>query len=175
MLIVLRGNSGSGKSSVAASLQRAMGRGTAVVGQDHLRRVMLREHDVPGGDNIDLIRTSAEFCLARGYNTIVEGILIAEHYRDMLTALIAGHHGPTLLVYLDVPLDVTLRRHEGRPMRAEVAPDRLRTWYVPCDLLGTAHELVIEGDVSVEDVVARIQREIGPYPTKESRAGARFL
>ncbi|MFI7222044.1 hypothetical protein ACIBO5_02395 [Nonomuraea angiospora] len=47
-LIVLRGNSGSGKTSAARALRQAYGRrGLAVVGQDVLRRDILRELDVP--------------------------------------------------------------------------------------------------------------------------------
>src|ERR1700689_4815453 len=48
-LIVIRGNSASGKSAVAAELRRRHGRGLAIVGQDNLRRQVLRERDVPGG------------------------------------------------------------------------------------------------------------------------------
>ncbi|MBP8539203.1 zeta toxin family protein, partial [Streptomyces sp. MK37H] len=48
-LIVLRGNSASGKSSVAAGLRARHGRGLALVAQDNLRRVVpvaetLRRH-----------------------------------------------------------------------------------------------------------------------------------
>jgi hypothetical protein len=46
-LVVLRGNAGSGKSSTAQELRRRLGRGVAWVEQDYLRRVVLREHDVP--------------------------------------------------------------------------------------------------------------------------------
>ena len=47
-LIVLRGNSASGKSTVAASLRDRFGRGLALVAQDNLRRQVLRERDRPG-------------------------------------------------------------------------------------------------------------------------------
>lgn len=53
-LVVIRGNSGSGKTALARDLQLAMGRGTANIGQDYVRRVILREHDRPGGNNIGL-------------------------------------------------------------------------------------------------------------------------
>ncbi|MGD7789618.1 zeta toxin family protein [Propionibacteriaceae bacterium Y1700] len=46
-LVIIRGNSASGKTTAARSLQLALGRGTANIGQDHFRRVVLREHDVP--------------------------------------------------------------------------------------------------------------------------------
>lgn len=44
-LVILRGNSGSGKSSVAKSLQRKLGRNTLVIPQDTVRREMLWAHD----------------------------------------------------------------------------------------------------------------------------------
>jgi predicted kinase len=48
-LIVLRGNSGSGKSAVAKALRRSYGRGVAWVSQDLIRRTILGEKDQPGG------------------------------------------------------------------------------------------------------------------------------
>jgi len=72
-LIVIRGNSASGKSAAAAAIRDRHGeRDLAIIGQDNLRRVILREHDVPGGANIDLIDTVARFALSRGYHTLVE-------------------------------------------------------------------------------------------------------
>ncbi|MGO8884323.1 MAG: hypothetical protein ACLPUO_14870 [Streptosporangiaceae bacterium] len=47
-LIVLRGNSGSGKSTVADALGDAYGRGVAWVPQVVLRRTILRERERPG-------------------------------------------------------------------------------------------------------------------------------
>ena len=48
-LIVLRGNSGSGKSTVARAVRERYGRGCALVEQDYLRRIVLRELDGDGG------------------------------------------------------------------------------------------------------------------------------
>src|SRR5690625_2222455 len=92
-LIVLRGNSAAGKSTVAAELRRRFGRGIAVVAQDNLRRVVLRERDVPGGANIGLIEATARYALDHRYHVIVEGILHAARYGDMLRALRADHRG----------------------------------------------------------------------------------
>ena len=115
-LIVLRGNSASGKTTLAAALQRTWGPGTTNIGQDHLRRVILREHDVPNADNTGLIAHTVRYCASIGNNVIVEGILLAKHYRDMLREVIEEHHGPTHVFYLDVPLEETLRRHRTRPI-----------------------------------------------------------
>ena len=40
-LIILRGNSGSGKTSAAQELQKKLGRNTLVISQDSIRREML--------------------------------------------------------------------------------------------------------------------------------------
>ena len=44
-LIVLRGNSGSGKTSVAKELQKKFGHGTMLISQDVVRREMLYVKD----------------------------------------------------------------------------------------------------------------------------------
>jgi len=46
-LAVLRGPSGSGKSSTARAVRERLGRGVARVEQDHLRRIVLRDLDLP--------------------------------------------------------------------------------------------------------------------------------
>lgn len=44
-LIILRGNSASGKTTIAKQLQEHFGQGTLLVSQDVVRRDMLRVHD----------------------------------------------------------------------------------------------------------------------------------
>ena len=42
-LIILRGNSGSGKTTIAKEIQKNFGRNTMLISQDVIRRDMLRE------------------------------------------------------------------------------------------------------------------------------------
>lgn len=160
-LIVLRGNSASGKSSVAAEIRSRYGRGIAVVGQDNLRRTVLRERDIPGGVNIGLIDTVARYALDHGYHTIVEGILYAAHYADMVTALCQDHRGISRLYYLDVPFEETMRRHATKPQAAEYGRTEMSGWYREHDLLGAGTEHVILAASSLEDTVERIMRDTG--------------
>ncbi|WP_411103294.1 AAA family ATPase [Streptomyces sp. cmx-4-9] len=160
-LVVLRGNSASGKSSVAAGLRERFGRGLALVGQDHLRRVVLRERDRPDGANIGLIDTVARYALDAGYHVVVEGILSAGHYGPMLAGLRADHRGPTHHYYLDVPLAETLVRHATKPIAREVSEDALASWYRPLDLLAEEVESVIGSASALDDTVERILRETG--------------
>ena len=54
-LIILRGNSGSGKSSVAKALQRKIGRNTLMIPQDAVRREMLYVRDGKDTEAIPLL------------------------------------------------------------------------------------------------------------------------
>ena len=74
-LVVLRGNSGSGKSTVATLLRDRIGRGVAWVEQDYIRRILLREHDRPDATNIGLLGHTVRYALDAGYHVILEGIL----------------------------------------------------------------------------------------------------
>jgi hypothetical protein len=160
-LIVIRGNSASGKSAVAAEIRRRHGRGLAIVGQDNLRRQVLRERDVPGGANIALIDLTARFALDHGFHVIVEGILYADHYGPMLTALIADQARLARAYYLDVPWTETLRRHATKPQAAEYGESQMRGWYRERDLLPGDLEQVIPAASSLDDTVGRMMAESG--------------
>ena len=47
-LIVIRGNSASSKSTIAVGIRTKGGADITIVGQDHLRRVILKDKDKPG-------------------------------------------------------------------------------------------------------------------------------
>ncbi|MFF7763928.1 P-loop NTPase family protein [Streptomyces griseorubiginosus] len=160
-LIVLRGNSASGKSSVAAGLRERFGRGLALVGQDNLRRIVLRERDRPGAANIGLIDLTTRYALDAGFHVVVEGILYADRYGDMLAQLRADHRGPTHGYYMDVPFGETLARHATKPIADEVNEAQLRDWYRERDLLPGGIETVIGADTALHETVDRILNETG--------------
>jgi predicted kinase len=158
-LIMLRGNSASGKSSVAEGIRASYGRGVAIVGQDLLRRQVLRELPVPGGANVGLIDLVARYALSHGFHTIVEGILECAVYGAMLTTLADDHEasgGRVAAYYLDVPLEETLRRHAGRPLAAEVTEDQLRRWHLLADTVPDLDEVMVPATASLPDAVQAI-------------------
>ncbi|MET9661670.1 AAA family ATPase [Streptomyces sp. NPDC006510] len=163
-LVVVRGNSASGKSSVAAGIRDRFGRGLAVVGQDNLRRVVLRERDVPDGANIGLIDSVARYALDAGYHVVIEGILHAGRYGDMLSGLLCDHRGVSRCYYLDIPIEETLARHSSKADReylAHVTERELRDWYRERDLLPEGVETVIGADSSLAETVERIMHDTG--------------
>lgn len=113
----------------------------AKIGQDHLRRVLLWEHDSSAstGPTPQLVATTALFALRHGYHTVVEGILATTRYAIALTGLIDDHDGPSHVFYLDASFDETARRYRTRPGAGfDVA--QMAAWYRPRDMLGVPGE-----------------------------------
>ncbi|WP_420036117.1 AAA family ATPase [Streptomyces sp. cg28] len=161
-LVVIRGNSASGKSSVAQGLREHYGRGVAIVGQDVIRRNVLREHDTAAGANIALLGAIARHALDAGFNVVLEGILYADRYAHMITSLVRDHRGVSACYYLDVPLETTLTRHASKADAAyleQVTDSHLASWYRELDLLPGGLESVITADSTLQDTVARIARD----------------
>ncbi|SBT43314.1 kinase [Micromonospora auratinigra] len=161
ILVCVRGNSGAGKSSIARELRRRHGRGCALVEQDYLRRIVLRERDRPGGVAPALIEQTARFALDHGYHVVLEGILHASRYRAVLTSLRDGHRGRSLFCYLDVSLPETLRRHLTRPQAGEFTAEQMSGWYADHDVLGWPDELVLPETTSFAEAVETIAAAAG--------------
>ena len=157
VLIVLRGNSGSGKSSVARGLRERFGYGLAWVEQDHLRRVLLREHDIPHGNNIGLIELNVRYALEAGYVTVLEGILYSPHYTEMLSRLHLDYGGHWY--DFDLPFEETVKRHATRPQAQLFTPEQMRGWYRQDDRLPFVQERLITPESRLEDTVNRIFHE----------------
>lgn len=160
-LLVVRGNSGSGKSSIARGLRAAYGRGLAIIEQDYVRRVVLREKDVPGAATIGLIDLMARHALDSGFHVVVEGILYADRYGPMLTRLVDDHCGVSRCYYLDVPFPVTLERHATRPTAREFGEREMRAWWRPRDLLPGGVETVIDEHSSLDQSLEHILTDSG--------------
>ena len=163
-LIVLRGNSGSGKSTTAAALRTLYGRGLAVVGQDNLRRDILRVRDRPGSPHVGLIDRTARYCLDQGSHVVVEGIMYADWHAEMLMSLAADHLGVSRMYYFDIPFEETLVRHATKPLLGHVGERELREWWAQADLLPGGAEEVLGPLPSAEEHARRILGAVGLEP-----------
>lgn len=159
-LIILRGNSGSGKSTVAKQLREVSSRKIALVEQDAIRRGILGEKEVPNGDNIPLIAQIVEFALGRGYDVILEGILNFQRYGGMLRKL-SGLSTETHVYYFDISLEETLRRHATKSCAHEFGEKEMREWHRRRDFTNFIGERVINEECSLEQAVKRIVDETG--------------
>ena len=157
--MVVRGNSGSGKSTVARALRS--GADVVWVSQDLLRREVLGARDVPGGLTVDLVDAAARFALDRGCNVVVDGILGASKYGAMLRCLARDHLGVTRAYLLDVPFEETVRRHATKPVADDFGEAELRDWYHPTPLVPGLDETVVGPESSAERTASSIRADIG--------------
>ena len=161
MLVVLRGNSGSGKSAVARGVQgRFTSGGCALIEQDHFRRAVLREKDVVGALNIDLMEQAASTCLERGLVVIVEGILNAARYEAMLQRLSAKTPGASLFYAYDLTLAETLRRHVMRAKSVSFGSAEMKEWYHGWQPLAFVSEVLIDSSWTENAAIKRVVADI---------------
>jgi predicted kinase len=150
-LVVIRGNSGSGKTTAAHALREALNQPAMVIEQDHFRRIVLKEKENAGSDAVELIRRVAEFGLERGYIVIVEGILGSDKYGPMIAALMARAETARAF-YFDVSFEETLRRHATKPS-ATFGEAEMRAWWRDRDLLGVPNETVVDERSTLAETV----------------------
>ena len=163
-LIIIRGQSGSGKSTLAKELRKRLtDYKTALLEQDYLRRHVLGE--LGGGedgqiDNIELMRTAAEFCLKNNYITIIEGIMHEEYYGEMLSALADKPLVNSRVFYLDIPFEETLKRHATKPNNDAFGENQMKRWYREKDYLNIRNEVIITSESTLNESIELILNTI---------------
>jgi len=156
-LVIIRGNAGSGKSTVAKLLREIMmenGIRTALVEQDYLRRIVLKEKEKEGGDNIGLIKQTVEYAWNHDYCVVLEGILYSKRYSEMIREL--RKLGRNIVVYLDIPFEETLKRHQTKPNRDEFGEKEMKEWFRESDVLRIKGEIIIDSNSTAEESAKKI-------------------
>ena len=159
-LIILRGNSGCGKTSTARLLQRQLGDGTMLVSQDVVRREMLRVKDIENNPAIQLIYDLCMYGNNVGYTVILEGILSNKKYGAMLRRLLDDFQGEKLIYYFDVSFEETVRRHTTKPNAHEFGESEMRQWWKDQDVLNVPGEQRIGEQLSQAEIVDLIHRDV---------------
>lgn len=156
-LITMRGSSGSGKSTLAAEVRAARPVGSvAVIGQDVIRRSILGTGEDPAGHPVRLTDLIARDLLDHGFDVVIEGILNAAWYTNMLLRLVADHRGVSKSYIWDLPFDETVRRHQTKPIATEFGEAEMRAWWRGLQPAPGLAEAVITSWESIEEVRGRI-------------------
>lgn len=155
-LILLRGNSGSGKTTVARALQRRLGRGTLLLSQDAIRREMLYTSDGPDTLAIPLLNHLLEYGATHCHAVILEGILTAEWYSPVFRTAQRLFGDRISAWYFDLPFEETLRRHQTKPNRADFGEADMRRWWREKDYIGFLSEHTLTTDASEAQILEQI-------------------
>ncbi len=159
-IIILRGNSGSGKTSLAKALQQKFGRNTLVISQDVVRRDMLWVHDGDGNPAISLLENMVCYGYENNPITILEGILYSETYESLFCTIKELFGDQIYAYYYDIPFQETLRRHETKPNRFDFGPKDMERWWKEKDYIGWIPEKMLNQDIALQDAVDMIYQEV---------------
>lgn len=158
-IIILRGNSGSGKSTVALAIQERLIPHPVLIEHDHFRRKILKEHEGPDIINDELIFRTVQFALENDRDVIIEGILRIERYKKLFDRILEIHPNENHFYYFDIPFEETLRRHATKK-DVDFGEDKMRLWFKQKDESGYPDEVIIPGTNSFNDTVSQIITEV---------------
>ena len=161
-MILLRGNSGSGKTSTARKIRERIGENTLLLSHDMIRMEMLYTSGRTGVERslplmIDLLRYGRRYAEV----TILEGILHEADYRPLFDAAREEFGTEIFAYYYDLPFEETLRRHALKPNRNDFGEVEMRRWWRERDFIGTIPETLLGPEDGQEETVERILAAIG--------------
>ena len=161
-LILLRGNSGSGKTSTAKLLQERIGSGTVRLSHDMIRMEILHTSGREGVErSLPLMIELLRYARRSAEVTILEGILPTADYTPLFEAAVMEYGENIRAYYYDLSFEETLRRHETKPNRADFGEAEMRRWWRDRDFIGFIPETTLGPEDGQAETVERILRDIG--------------
>lgn len=159
-IIILRGNSGSGKTTIAKLLQKHLGHGTMLISQDVIRRDVLYVRDDPQTQAIGLLIELVKYGRLNCDIVILEGILYADWYQELFECVINEYGSNIYAYYFDVPFEETLLRHKTKPNVKEFGETEMRRWWREKDYIKAIPEQLLNKTMSTDEIVQMITKQI---------------
>lgn len=160
-LIILRGNSGSGKTCAARALQERFGPNTMLISHDMIRMQVLHVRGREGVEkSLPLMIALLKYGRRHSEVAILEGILPAGDYGPLFEAAAVEYGGDIFAYYYDLPFEETLRRHGTKPNREEFGEEDMRRWWQEKDYLPMIPETTLTRELSLDDAVDLIAQAV---------------
>ena len=154
-LVVLRGNSGSGKTTTAIGLKKKYGSDVMLISLDYVKNDMLTVN----ADRFvlkELLFKLATFGKDNCKVVIIEGIFNSKKYLDLFDKLKNVFKDDVYAFYFDIPFEETLLRHENKLESNEFGEKEMRLWWNEKDFLSIIKEFVITKDLTLSETVQYI-------------------
>ena len=91
----------------------------------------------------------------------MEGILPYSAYKSLFDAAVVEYGRENIFAYYyDISFEETLRRHQTKPNNDDFGEEDMRRWWQEKDYLGNIKEKLIGEDVSLEEAVEKIYRDV---------------
>ena len=152
-LIILRGNSGSGKTTVSKELQKRFGRNTMLISHDIIRLQIL---NAKVSEALPLITELLKYGRQHSDITVLEGILPTETYKLLFETAVKEYGAEIYVFYYDLSFEETLPRHNTKPNREDFGETEMRRWWKEKDYIGSIPERTITENMSISDTADMI-------------------
>lgn len=159
-LVIIRGNSGSGKTTVAKGLQKKLGHGTMLISQDVVRREMLYVKDGEKPKVEELLFQLAMYGKNNCDVVILEGILNSKWYNNLFERLLKEFENNIFAYYFDIPFEETLERHKQKPNAHEFGEAEMREWWHEKDLLQCIPETLLGQELEKDEIVNMMYEKV---------------
>lgn len=155
-LIILRGNSGSGKTTVAKELQNRFGNNTMCISQDVIRRDILKVKDGENTQALPLMKELLIYGNSHSNVVILEGIMYADWYKSLFELAVQLFGTEIYAYYFDIPFEETLKRHQTKPNCHDFGEEAMRRWWREKDFSDVLNEICITAEKDMESIVKDI-------------------
>lgn len=159
-LIILRGNSGSGKTTTAKELQNRFGHNTMLISQDAVRREMLKVRDGENTLALPLMKELLRYGSEHSDVVILEGIMYSDWYKPLYELAVQLYGTEIYAYYFDLPFEETLKRHQTRAKCNEFGEEAMRRWWREKDFSNVLKEVRITSEKDMESVVEDIYNAV---------------
>ena len=159
-LVIIRGNSGSGKTTVAKGLQKKLGHGTMLISQDVVRREMLYVKDGEKPKVEELLFQLVMYGKNNCDVVILEGILNSKWYNNLFERLLNEFENNIFAYYFDIPFEETLERHKQKPNAHEFGEAEMREWWHEKDLLQCIPETLLGQELEKDEIVNMMYEKV---------------
>jgi predicted kinase len=159
-LVVLRGNSGSGKTTIAKELQSRFGINTMLISQDVIRRDILKVKDGENSEAIPLMEELLKYGSQNSKVVILEGIMYAVWYKQLFELANQIYGEEIYAYYFDLPFEETVKRHKTKPNCKDFGEDAMRRWWREKDYSDVLHEATITSEKDIESIISDIYEKV---------------
>ena len=159
-LIIIRGNSGSGKTTIAKALQEKFGHNTMLISQDVVRRDILKVKDGKDTKAIPLMKDLLKYGANNSDIVILEGILYSDWYSALFKIALEVFGECIYAYYFDIPFDETLQRHQTKPNKSDFGEEAMRRWWREKDFIGIIQEKTLLSNMDIKSTVEMISNDV---------------
>ena len=162
-LVVLRGNSGSGKTTIAKELQKKFGHNTMLIPQDVIRRDILKVKDGENSLSIPLMKELLIYGSRHNSIVILEGIMYYDWYNPLFELAVQLYGTGIYAYYFDISFEETLRRYQTKPNCHSFGEKEMRRWWREKDFSDVLDEVSVTDGEDMESIVTNIYMDGKAY------------